>query len=1362
MNVAFRPRVWVAGLLLSVSAAYGQVNVVTAHNDIARTGQNLNETILTPQNVNSEQFGKLFSQPVTGAILAQPLYVSQVTIPQMGVHNVVYVTTNSDMVFAFDADNNGGINAGPLWQASLALNGAPTGKLAGASGVVGTPVIDLTTNTMYVASSEKMGATNIMRLHALDITTGVEKFGAPVNIQATVPGTGSGSQNGMLAFNPVLQLQRPGLLLLNGVVYVGIASINDEGPWHGWIFSFSAATLQLLNVFCTTPNGVGGGLWMSGAGLAAEVYNPNKPYGRMFVPTGNGTFAASTPYASGMSYGMSLLDLDLTGGVMTVEDVFTPFDQAVLDAEDGDFGSGGPVLLPQQTLASGMTLNPLVQVGKSGTIYILDRDNNTDGSNNPATEYSPAGLGGFNANADQVVQALQTPVRSGSNWGAGVWGTEAYWNGNIYIAGTNPGTDTHYFGSGNNLSAYSFANGALSATPTSQSVEQYTFPGPTPSISANGNTNGIVWVLKEDSLDSVGFEVLLAYDATNLGSTLYSSDTNLVRDNPGGGVSFVVPTIANGKVYAGSNSLLNVYGVLANAAVAPAPTFTPSTTSYTGSQQVVISDALPNTSIYYTTNGSTPTVNSTLYTGPLTVSTNETITAMASATGYIQSPSASASYESTSTTANPVFSLAAGSYSGAQILAITTNSPGAQIYYTLDGSTPSTSSAVYTRALPVAISETVQAIAVAPGLLASSMVSATYSIQPVYAINFSNGFAAAPGPMQFNGSTDLDDFRLQLTNGGQFEAGSAFFATPVNIQAFTTQFTFQLSNPLADGMTFTIQNAGPTALGGIGGGLGYEGIGKSVAIKFDLYSNAGEGPDSTGLYTNGAAPTLPAINLTPTGINFHSGDYMNVNVIYDGTTLNLTITDAITLATWTQSFTINIPAIVGGNTAYVGFTGGTGGQSSSQKLTSWTYVAGAPVPNFAAGFAGGGMTLNGIAAINGSSLTLTNVNNFVSAGSAFFNLPVNVQQFTTSFDFQLADASADGFTFTIQGDAPTALGADGGSLGYGGIGNSIAVKFDLYSDNGEGPDSTGLFLNGVRPTVPAIDLTPSGINLHGSDVIHVQMGYTGTTLTVVITDTLTQATATQTYTVNIPAAVRGPVAYVGFTGSTGGLAASQSILDWTYNSTVSAAGSAFLSGFANSQAELFLNRGAVFNGSRLRLTDGGTQEAHSAFFATPLSIQQFSTGFTFQLTNAIADGFTFTIQNAGGSAVGGTGGQLGYGGIPTSVAVKFDLYSNAGEGDDSTGLYTNGASPTVPAINLVPTGINLRSPDICTAQLTYNGTTLTVVITDTVTGATSKQNYTVNIPAIVGGPTAYLGFTAGSGGNSAIQEILTWSYSPEI
>ena len=412
-------------------------------------------------------------------------------------------------------------------------------------------------------------------------------------------------------------------------------------------------------------------------------------------------------------------------------------------------------------------------------------------------------------------------------------------------------------------------------------------------------------------------------------------------------------------------------------------------------------------------------------------------------------------------------------------------------------------------------------------------MSATYIIQPAGTFNFPSGFTLADGPIQFNGSTDLDDFRLQLTNGGTNEAGSAFYATPVNIQQFTTNFTFQLSNPAADGITFTIQNNGPTALGGSGGQLGYGGIPNSVAIKFDLYNNAGEGPDSTGLYVNGAMPTVPAINLTATGINLHSGDYFNATLTYDGSNLTLTLTDAITLATWSHVFVINIPAIVGGNTAYVGFTGGTGGHTSSQKLTSWTYVPGPPLPSYAAGFTPGSMTLNGGAAFNGSALVLTD-GNPNEARSAFFTTPVNIQQFITNFQFQLINPIADGFTFTIQGNGPTAVGTEERSLvtaAFPRVWLSSSICITMRARDQTPPASTSM---AHLPTVPAIDLSSTGINLHSGDIFNAQLSYDGITLTVVITDTVTNATATQSYTVDIPSIVGGPTAYVGFTGGTGG------------------------------------------------------------------------------------------------------------------------------------------------------------------------------------------------------------------------------------
>ena len=528
-----------AALFAATVAASAQTSVTTWHNDIGRTGQNLNETILTPSNVNATQFGRLFSQPVDGQVYAQPLYLPGLTI-NGATHNVIFVATENDSVYAFDADSNGGSSASPLWQASMltaahgAAAGATTvpymavsGDIQPQYGITGTPVIDPTTNTIYVVSKTMESGNAVQRLHALDVTTGLEKFGGPVVLAATVTGSGSGSSGGTLTFASLWENQRPGLLLLNGIVYIGFAAHGDNGPWHGWVLAYNAATLQQTSAYCVSPNGLGGGFWMSGAGLAADVVSTSKPYGRMFIATGNGDYTATTPYSSNMDYGDSVLNLDLTNGVPTVQDEFTPSDQANLDAEDGDVASGGVMVVPTQTTGSYPHL--LVQTGKIGTLYLVNRDN----------------MGGYNT-TDQVVQSTQYAVGN-----VGVWSTPAYWNGTVY-----------YWGSFDNLKAFPLTNGQLITYPIAESSEQYGFPGSTPSISANGTTNGIVWSIDSENYSSSGQALLQAHLASNVATTLYSSSTNATRDNPGVAIKFTVPTVVNGKVYVGTASQLSVYGLL--------------------------------------------------------------------------------------------------------------------------------------------------------------------------------------------------------------------------------------------------------------------------------------------------------------------------------------------------------------------------------------------------------------------------------------------------------------------------------------------------------------------------------------------------------------------------------------------------------------------------------------------------------------------------------------------------------------------------------------------------------------------------------------------------------------------------------
>jgi hypothetical protein len=933
---------------LAAATASAQVNVLTYHNDIARTGQNTNETILTPANVNSTTFGKLFSYTIDGYAYTQPLYYANLTMgagtAQAGtVHNVFFIATENDSVYAFDADSNGGADASPLWHVSLidAAHGATSGEttvptasdlgtndnylstadIVPQVGITGTPVIDPSTNTMYVvAKSTISGTTYFQRLHALDITTGQEKFGGPIQIAAQIAGNGNGSSGGVLNFDLKWENNRPGLLLLNGILYIGFGSHGDNGPWHGWILSYNAANLHQISALCISPNGEGAGVWQGGAALAADVPDPvNHPYGRMFVTTGNGTYDATTPFANGMDYGDSDIRVDLTNGVLTIQDAFTPSNQANLSSADKDLGSGGAVLIPTQT---GAHPNELAQVGKLGTIYLVDRDN----------------MGGYSTTSDNIVQEFGTEI-------GGIWGMPAYWNGNVY-----------FWGASDNLKAFSIADDNLSAGPVSTGPDQSGFPAPTPAISSNGTTNGIVWAIQTDNYLSSGNATLRAYDATNVATEFYNSSQNASRDVAPISTKFVVPTIANGKVYVTGSGTVSVYGLLAGSQTTATPLFSPAGQSFATTISVTITDTTAGATIYYTTDGTTPTSASTKYTGAITVSSSETITAIATATGLINSQPASQTYTSTTQTAAPTFNPPAGSYAGTQSVTLSDTTAASKIYFTSDGSTPAPGAGttqLYSAPISIAETSTIKAIATST-LTSSPVASAAYTIGPAApTINFPNGFAAAQGTtMTFNGSTDLDDSRLQLTNGGANEASSAFYNTPVNIQSFTTDFTMQLSNAVADGMTFTIQNVGPTALGPAGGGLGYgpdlptnpdpspnTPIANSVAVKFDFFSNAGEGTDSTGLYTNGASPTTPAVDMTSSGVILDSGDTMAVHLAYDGTNLALTITDNVVNKTFTQTWLINIPQTVGGNTAYVGFTAGTGGSSSSQKIETWSFTS---------------------------------------------------------------------------------------------------------------------------------------------------------------------------------------------------------------------------------------------------------------------------------------------------------------------------------------------------------------------------------------------------------------------------------------
>ena len=510
-------------LTILLSPAVGQVSVLTYHNDLARTGQNLAETTLTPANVNMQQFGKLFSYPVDGYVYAQPLYLPGVDILGQGTYNVVFVATEHDSVYAFDAD--GGVTS-PLWQVSFIDPGSGVTtvpyqnvfnctQIVPEIGITGTPVIDPDSGTLYVVAMTMEvsgGTTNYAhRLHALDVTTGAERPGSPVLIQASVPGTGD--RGTTVTFIPRNYKSRPGLLLLSGVVYTSWSSHCDASTYHGWLIGYDAQTLSQVAVYNNTPNGSQGSFWAAGAAPSVD------DEGNIYLDAGNGTFDADS---GGADLGESFIKLSTSSG-LSVVDYFTPFNQLDLNRRDVDTGSSGTLLLPD---SAGSPAHPhlLTSAGKEGRIYLLDRDN----------------LGQFQAGSDsQIVQSLPGAL-------TGMFSTPAYFSGTVYFSG-----------GGDNLKAFPIANALLATTPSSQSATKIGGLGSVPSVSANGATDGIVWVL-----ESSGSGVLRAYDAANLANELYNSNQNRARDALGPYVKFSTPTIANGKTYAGTQNSLAVYGLL--------------------------------------------------------------------------------------------------------------------------------------------------------------------------------------------------------------------------------------------------------------------------------------------------------------------------------------------------------------------------------------------------------------------------------------------------------------------------------------------------------------------------------------------------------------------------------------------------------------------------------------------------------------------------------------------------------------------------------------------------------------------------------------------------------------------------------
>ena len=504
--------------------------IATAQYDNARTGANLLETILTPQNVNVGQFGRIAFFPVDGDVYAQPLYVPKLEIPGRGSHNVVFIATEKDSVYAFDADAT---STEPLWQVSFVDAKKYISPVSNRDvfcpfiqpdiGITSTPVIDLSSKTLYALARTREAENGKwvfrQKLHALDLVTGAEKLGGPITIRASFQGDKSLFSKGVTEFDPLRENQRAALLLVNNNVFITWASSCDVGPYYGWVMSYDTRTLKQTGVLNVSPGAKESGIWQADAGPAADGS------GNVYLITGNGKFTAAS---GGRDYGDSVLKIALTPNGLAVRDYFTPADQEHLNDTDGDFGSGSPILLPDQPAPHS---HLLLAAGKSAKLYELDRDN----------------LGHFHAaddsNAVQVVPA-----------GAQSFGAPAYWNGHVF-----------YFLMNDYLRDYALQNGRLSAQPVAKSNTNINDPG-TPAISANGAKNGIVWIVSTKVWNGPDQPaVLFAYDAADVSRELYNSTQNPTRDGAGYALRFTIPTIANGRVYVPAKRRIDVFGLLAPA-----------------------------------------------------------------------------------------------------------------------------------------------------------------------------------------------------------------------------------------------------------------------------------------------------------------------------------------------------------------------------------------------------------------------------------------------------------------------------------------------------------------------------------------------------------------------------------------------------------------------------------------------------------------------------------------------------------------------------------------------------------------------------------------------------------------------------
>ena len=867
-------------LAFCLSSLPAQTNVLTYRNDNMRTAQNLTESILTPANVKQASFGKLLNLPVDGKVDAQPLVVSGLTIPGQGVHDVVFAVTEHASAYAFDA-NTGAI----LWQVSALKAGEiPSdnrgcGQVTPEIGITATPVIDLAAGphgAIYLVAMSKTSTGSVyhQRLHALDLTTGAEQFNGPVDIQATYPGTGDNSSNGQVVFDPKQYKDRTALLLVNGVVYTSWASHCDIRPYTGWTIGYDQSTLAQKGVFNFTPNGNEAAIWGAGGGVSADAS------GNLYFDLGNGTFD-TTLTAGGFpamgDFGNSFVKLAPSNGTLTAVDYWTMFNTVAESNADADLGSGGVMLLPDLRDAQGNIRHLGTGAGKDRNVYVFDRDN----------------MGKFNPNNNgNIYQQLATALSGGE------FASPAYFNGYVY-----------YGSVGDVIRAFKVTSALLGTTPAFTSQTSFGYPGTSPSISASGNANGILWAVQNSSP-----AVLHAYDANDLVTELYNSSQAGTRDQFGPGNKFITPTIANGKVFVGTQNSVAVFGNIG----ATLTNLSPST----GVQGSQVNVTLTGTN--FASGASVAVSGSGVTASNVSVvsATQLTATLVIGATAATGSYNVSVTTGGSTTNALP-FNVTAGSGGAPVLTSITpsSGSPGASVNVTLAGSNFTPQSSIRLSGLGASVRNAVVVSATqitATFVLSSSVATGPHNVYVVTAAGNSNilpftvtSGSGAPTLTSVAPNSGAQGTAVNITlTGTNFASGASIAVSGSGVTASNVNVVS------ATQITATLTISASAAAGARSVSV-TEAAGTSNGITFTVTA-AAQAPTLTSVSPNSGTQGT-AVNITLTGANFASG--ASIAVSGSGVTAgNVSVVSATQI---TATLTIAAGAPVGGYSLSVSTAAGT-------------------------------------------------------------------------------------------------------------------------------------------------------------------------------------------------------------------------------------------------------------------------------------------------------------------------------------------------------------------------------------------------------------------------------------------------------